>query len=527
MTRESANLANAIAATVSRAATRESGKRKVTTGIVTKVGADGSVWVDMGDGPTLCAATTAAVEADDAVTVNIEDGRATVTGNLSRPATDDTTANAARRAAKTAQSVAETADQNAAIAAVAASSAQDSAESAATAASVADGKAVQAALAASAAQGSADEAAEAASAAQSSADEAATAAQDAWDHADEAGAAASTAQQSASQATTYATSALGQLGIVQDVAGILQWASEHGSFVPTSDASVVAGKVYFAYDAETGDYTPVVDPQASDLSSYFELSVEEAMTDFIMAHLAVTSRGLWVLPNGIDTLVEVGLVDAEGNRLVDADGEQLEALAHEIQYASGYKVLLASDGMYVYDGDGLLVTRFGENIEFGSTRAQHIGDEDAYIVFTPATAHDPSSLHLSNNVTMGDQRTLSEVLESVDQAATDASEALETALDGAFLAITSTNGQLFKNGSESTVLQVAVFPNGGDRCDTLAAVRERFGATAYIEWKCKDEGGSWVTLANDDPHLSHDGMWLTVTPTDVDVKTSFSASLVA
>lgn len=116
---------------------------------------------------------------------------------------------------------------------------------------------------------------------------------------------------------------------------------------------------------------------------------------------------------------------------------------------------------------------------------------------------------------------------AVADAASDAATALQTALDGAFLQITSTNGNLFKNGAESTVLQVAVFPNGGDRCDTLAQVRSRFGSAAYIEWKWMHESdGEWGTLLSTDSHLSHDGMWCTVTPADVATKTSFSASLV-
>ena len=112
-------------------------------------------------------------------------------------------------------------------------------------------------------------------------------------------------------------------------------------------------------------------------------------------------------------------------------------------------------------------------------------------------------------------------------AAADAAQALETALDGAHLVISSSNGQLFKNGSESTVLQVAVFPNGGGRIDTMAGGRARFGAGAYVEWRWKHEdSGTWGTVVSTDPHLGQDGMQLTVTPSDVDTKTTFEASLV-
>lgn len=115
----------------------------------------------------------------------------------------------------------------------------------------------------------------------------------------------------------------------------------------------------------------------------------------------------------------------------------------------------------------------------------------------------------------------------IESANTNANNALQTALDGAFLVLTSTNGQLFKNGTESTILQVAIFPNGGTRCDTIEQVRSRFGSTAYIEWKWMHESsGEWGTLISTDPHLSRGGMWLTVSPEDVATKTTFAASLV-
>lgn len=112
-------------------------------------------------------------------------------------------------------------------------------------------------------------------------------------------------------------------------------------------------------------------------------------------------------------------------------------------------------------------------------------------------------------------------------ASSAASSAMTVALDGATLALTSTAGQLFKNGSESTVLQVAVFPNGGGRLDTIEQVRARFGAGAYIEWRWMHEStGTWGTLVSSDAHLSQGGMWCTVTPSDVATKTTFEASLV-
>ena len=196
---------------------------------------------------------------------------------------------------------------------------------------------------------------------------------------------ANEAKQQANTATKYADSALDQLGVVQDVIGVLNWASEHGSFTKTTDTSIQDGKVYFVYDSSTGDYTPVVDPQASALSTYYELTVDEAMESFIMSHLAVTWRGLWVLPNGL--------------------GSSTDA-----QYAPNYKVLLANDGLYVYDGDGVLVSKFGENIRFSSTRQQTIGNNQAYIVFDPEGAGGQGSLTIGGATIYLSGKTLDEIL---------------------------------------------------------------------------------------------------------------------
>lgn len=186
------------------------------------------------------------------------------------------------------------------------------------------------------------------------------------------------ARSQAFNATKYATSALDQLGVVQDVVGVLDWATTHGSFVHTTDTTIQEGKVYFTYDPSTGDYTPVVTPEQSQLSNYYELSIDEAMESFIMSHLAVTARGLWVLPNGY--------------------GSSTDA-----QFAPNYKVLLANDGLYVYDGEGVLVSKYGESIDFSSTRRQSIGNNDAYIVFDPEGADGQGTLTIGGaTIHMGD-----------------------------------------------------------------------------------------------------------------------------
>lgn len=148
----------------------------------------------------------------------------------------------------------------------------------------------------------------------------------------------------------YANAALDQLGVVQDVVGVLNWASSHGSFALTSDTEIQNGKVYFAFDGT--DYTPVVTPDASQLSNYYELTVTEAMQSYIMAHLAVTNRGLWVLPSGINT---GSVTPASGETIDDA----------RARLGSNYKVLLSNSEMIVYDGNGIEIALYGASARVG------------------------------------------------------------------------------------------------------------------------------------------------------------------
>lgn len=42
-------------------------------------------------------------------------------------------------------------------------------------------------------------------------------------------------------------------------------------------------------------YTPVVEPKKEDLGSYYELSVDEAVSTYIAMHLSLTDEGLYVM----------------------------------------------------------------------------------------------------------------------------------------------------------------------------------------------------------------------------------------
>ena len=239
------DLAKSIRGEVSEVAT-------VVQGVVSRVDPAGTVWVLIGDNadPTPCAMDMAC-RPGDVVTVRIANHKATVIGNETAPATDDKAATVAHEAADIANTNAGAAQQTA---------------------DVADQKAVSAMLAA----------------------------KEAEDYAEDAHAAADSAQASAAAASGYATNALAGLATVQKVAETVMWIAEHGHMIATTDTQIDPAKAYFVED-EDGEYTAdgvryslVEAPKVEDIGTYYELSVEESVQNYLTTILAVTSDGLHI-----------------------------------------------------------------------------------------------------------------------------------------------------------------------------------------------------------------------------------------
>ena len=288
------------------------------------------------------------------------------------------------------------------------------------------------------AQESADIAADAASRAQASADSAEV-------DAKRANVAANNAELDAQRANTAANNALTQVAIVEDVAGTLRWIQEHGQYILTQDTSVQEGKVYFIYNSTSQDYEPIVspDPEANPYSEgWYELDITDSQTEYIMAHLAVTSRGLWVLPSGlnegsvtrtyiktVDETVQSGttyytynesthtyneVVSPDPSANPSEEGWYVLETEQDARARTGdkYKILLSNNGLYIYDEDGHVVTTYGESITFSSDRPQYIGNQNAYIVFNPQNG---GSITIGgSNITLGSDRTLDELIAEVD-----------------------------------------------------------------------------------------------------------------
>ena len=433
--------------------------------------------------------------------------------------------------------------RTAAAAGAAAANARRAAEQAEADADTAASAATAAQNSASAAQASASSAASSAAAAQSSARSAASSAEQARQD-------ASSAASSATQANVHANSALTQLSVVEDVLDVLGWISKHATYKASTDPEVEPGKYYFirsgsGTSADPYTYSVVSTPTGSPAAnSYYELDrIDEAVSNYVSTHLALDNAGLWVIKD-----------------------------------SHGYKILLANDGLKVYDAAGNLVSTFGENITLSSLRSQYIGGENAYIVFN---AQDGSINIGGSRVTIGGSKTLTQMLDDIAAAVTNVevqyaagtspTEAPESGWsastpiwqegqyiwqrtattkngttaysntaciqgaagsdgqdgeDATLLKIDSSRGVLFKSNNFSTVLTVTIY-KGGKRITNASAMHAEYGAGAYLQWYWrKFDDSDWRTMLVSDSHITDDGFTLTITPDDVDEKIVFKCDLI-
>ena len=224
------------------------------------------------------------------------------------------------------------------------------------------------------------------------------AATQAWGYAEDARSAAATAEThadeakaSAQNASEYAARALGNLSTVQSVTETLNWITAHGTMALTTDVALDPTHVYFVVDAG-GDYTVggvtyaiVTEPDVADIGTYYELSIDESLNNYVGTHLALTSEGLWLLPasSGANkVLVAVGGVghtypDA-GTYIIDSTDTVLAkflASATQIGDDSDNNVLIDNNSVDIRDGASVMATFsasgaiIGENAT-GKTRTE-------------------------------------------------------------------------------------------------------------------------------------------------------------
>lgn len=274
-----------------------------TTATVTRV--DGStVWVHIPGGvDETPVKRTINAKAGDEVQVRVSGGSAWLNGNTSAPPTDDSQANLAVEYALVAGNAADSAVRSAKEASDAAADAKATADSV-------HGIATQALADAATAKGAADNASE------------------------------------------YAARALGNLSTVQSVTETLNWITQHGTMALTTDVALDPTHVYFVVDAG-GDYVVggvtyavVTEPDVADIGTYYELTIDESLNNYVGTHLALTSEGLWLLPATNGT--------------------------HKILIATGAGSVYTTAGSYIIDNNGDTVAFYGNNVQVGKSSSFNI-----------------------------------------------------------------------------------------------------------------------------------------------------------
>lgn len=231
-----------------------------------------------------------------------------------------------------------------------------------TAAAQAQSDADTAKSAAISAQADAGDALIAAGNAVTQAGNATTAANNAANAAATAQASADAAALQASTAGIYANSALDQIGIIQDVVGVLDLLSTNANYQLTADTEVQPGKWYFTRSGTSPDYvyTVVTNPVDADLGTYYEItSIDQAVESYVTSRLAVTSDGLWIQDPGMAT-----------------------------------KILLSStDGVVLYGPNGSIIGKYGSTAQIGDAAGFHIEIDGSELAFYQA---DRKVAYISN-----------------------------------------------------------------------------------------------------------------------------------
>lgn len=216
--------------------------------------------------------------------------------------------------------------------------------------------------------------------------------------------AAQSAQESATNASEYASRALGNLSTVQSVTETLNWITAHGTMTLTSDTALDPTHVYFVVD-QSGDYevggthySVVTEPDVADISTYYELSIDESLNNYVGTHLAVTSEGLWLLPDagGNKVLIATGsgtTYTTAGTYIIgkvnNVDTVLASFLANgaTIGKVGGAHSVIDTDGQRFYASDG---TTQLANIGYGEGQAQSGTDIAPY--YTLGTRADNSTV---------------------------------------------------------------------------------------------------------------------------------------
>lgn len=94
------------------------------------------------------------------------------------------------------------------------------------------------------------------------------------------------------------------------------------------------------------------------------------------------------------------------------------------------------------------------------------------------------------------------------------------------LHIESSKGNIFKNHDVSTVLSVVIY-YGSTRITDADTMKQVFGNSSYLQWKCQRlDDSTFSIISSDDSRIGNDGFSFTIGSKDVNIKVTFMCELI-
>lgn len=158
----------------------------------------------------------------------------------------------------------------------------------------------------------------------------------------------------------YAARAMADLAPLQTTLNMLSWIAAHGTMALTQDTEPVADHIYFVRDVNGiyvvggTNYDVVANPVEDDIETYYELSIDESVTDYVKSHLNyVSGTGLYLdAGTGWKLLIAsdgISVLHTENN--ADVLVSKL-ALTQQLGKLTGAHSVLDNDGQRFYASDG-------------------------------------------------------------------------------------------------------------------------------------------------------------------------------
>lgn len=200
------------------------------------------------------------------------------------------------------------------------------------------------------------------------------------------------------------------------------------------------------------------------------------------------------------------------NIVDDAGGLYLSARILKLEVSETQGTKKATIGEYLIKNDGISqkVLKLSENF---SNAAE---DSKKALATANAAKETASSANEGANAALSSVKNLEDRADSGEFKGEDATT----------LRIDSSRGTVFKNNEISTVLSAVIY-RGSKRITDIAALKEEYGQSAYLEWQWQRLGETtFGTILSTDSRIGNDGFSFTLTPADVDTKVVFMCRLI-